>query len=78
VLDVGSTTVKVNTTAVTANSQILVIEDSSLGAKLNVTCNRTSGRTYMITDRASGFSFTVGSSSSPTDHPACLSFQVLN
>jgi hypothetical protein len=78
VLEVGSTMASVNTTAVTANSQILVIEDSSLGAKLHVSCNQTTGRTYMITDRAPGLSFAVSSSSAPTDHPACLSFQVLN
>jgi hypothetical protein len=78
VLGVGSTTAKVNTTAVTPDSQILVIEDSSLGAKLGVSCNKTTGRTYMITDRAPGFSFTVSSSFAPTDLPACLSFQLLN
>jgi hypothetical protein len=78
VLGVGSTTARVNTTAVTADSQILVIEDSSLGAKLGVSCNKTIGRTYMITDRTPGLSFTVSSSFAPTDHPACLSFQLLN
>jgi hypothetical protein len=78
VLGVGSTTAKVNTTAVTPDSQILIIEDSSLGAKLGVSCNKTTGRTYMITDRAPGFSFTVSSSFAPTDLPACLSFQLLN
>jgi hypothetical protein len=78
VLGVGSTSATVNTTAVTANSQILIIEDSSLGAKLGVFCNKAAGRTYMITDRAPGLSFTVSSSLTPTDHPACLSFQLLN
>jgi len=78
VLAAGSTTARVNTSAVTANSQILVIEDSSLGAKLGVICNKTVGRTYMITDRTPSLSFTVTSSFAPTDHPACLSFQLLN
>jgi hypothetical protein len=78
VLRPGSTSTKVNTTAVTVNSQIVVMEDSSLGPKLGVSCNRTSGRTYMITDRVSGVSFTVSSSAAPTEHPACLSFQLLN
>jgi hypothetical protein len=78
VLGVGSIIVRVNTTAVTANSQILIIEDSSLGAKLGVSCNKTTGRTYMITDRAPGVSFTVSASLAPTEHPACLSFQLLN
>jgi hypothetical protein len=78
VLGVGSTAARVNTTAVTADSQILIIEDSSLGTKLGVSCNKTTGRTYMITDRSPGLSFTVSSSFPPTDHPACLSFQLLN
>lgn len=78
VLDVASTTARVNTTAVTANSQILIIEDSSLGAKLGISCNKTTGRIYMITDRVPGLSFTVSSSFAPSDHPACLSFQLLN
>jgi hypothetical protein len=78
VLGAGSTTAKVNTTAVTVNSQILIIEDSSLGTKLGVSCNKSTGRTYMITDRAPGFSFTVSSSFAPIDHPACLSFLLLN
>jgi hypothetical protein len=78
VLEAGSTTARVDTTAVTANSQILIIEDSSLGANLGVPCNKTTGRTYMITDRVPGLSFTVRSSFAPTDHPACLSFQLLN
>ena len=78
VLEVGSTTARVNTTAVTANSQILVIEDSSLGAKLHASCDKTIGRTYMISDRSPGKSFTVSSSFAPTAHPACLSFHLLN
>jgi hypothetical protein len=78
VLGVGSMTAKVNTRAVTANSQILITEDSSLDAKLGVSCNKTSGRTYMIIERVPGLSFTVSSNSAPTNHPACLSFQVLN
>jgi hypothetical protein len=78
VLGVGSTTSRVNTTAVTPNSQILIIEDSSLGTKLGVSCNKTAGRTYMITDRIPGVSFTVSSSFAPADHPACLSYQLLN
>ena len=78
VLGVGSTTSRVNTTAVTPNSQILIIEDSSLGAKLGVACNKTTGRTYMITDRTPGVSFSVSSSFAPTDHPACLSYQLFN
>lgn len=78
ILGPGITTAKVNTSAVTANSQIMVVEDSSLGARLGVSCAKTPGRTYMVTDRVPGQSFTISSSSAPTDKPACLSFQLLN
>ena len=78
VLSTGSTTVKVNTTAVTAASQIVITEDASLGARLGVACNKAIGRTYMITERAPGLGFSVASSVAPTDHPACLSFELLN
>jgi hypothetical protein len=78
VLSVGSTVARINTTAVTPNSQIMVIEDSSLGTKLGVTCNRIVGRTYMISERTPGLGFSVRSSVPPVDLPACLSFQLLN
>ena len=77
-LAAGATIAKVNTTVVTAKSQILIIEDSSLGPLLGVSCNKTAGRTYMIMDRDPGRSFTVSSSLAPNYKPACLSFQLLN
>jgi hypothetical protein len=78
VLRAGSTSVTVNTTAVTSNSQILIMEDSTIGTKLGVSCNKHLGRTYMITSRSAGISFTVTSSFAPEEDPACLSFQILN
>ena len=74
----GSTTVTVKTTAVTGDSQILVMEDSSLGTRLGISCNENLGRTYMITKRTPGISFTVTSSFAPVGRPACLTFQILN
>jgi hypothetical protein len=74
----AATTVVVNTTAVKTNSQIMVQEDSSLAAKLSVTCNTTAGRTYMVTARNAGTSFTITASSAPATDPACLSYVIVN
>jgi hypothetical protein len=72
------TAITVNTTAVTANSQILITEDSSLGAKLGVTCNATLGRTFMVTARTAATSFTITASATPAANSACLSYVILN
>lgn len=74
----SATTIVVNTTAVSANSQIMIQEDSSLGTKLSVTCNTTTGRTYTVSARTAATSFTVTASAAPTTNPACLSYWVLN
>lgn len=78
VIAAAGTTVTVNTTAVTANSQIFIQEDSSLGTKLSVTCNTTLGRTYAITARTAGTSFTITSSAAPSTNPACMSYSIIN
>jgi hypothetical protein len=74
----AATTVTVSTTAVTANSQILIHEDSSLGTKLGVTCNTTIVRTYAVTARTAGASFVVTTSAAPVTNPACLSYMIIN
>jgi hypothetical protein len=74
----GQTKVTVQTTAVTANSQIILTEDSSLGERLGLVCNRTLGRTYAVTTRTKGRSFVIESSMAPASAPACISFTVLN
>jgi len=78
ILPVNATSVTVNTTAVTNNSQVILQEDSSLGVNLRVTCDRTTGRTYAVSSRISGASFTVLSNTSPVANPACLSYSVNN
>jgi hypothetical protein len=78
VVAAGATTVTVNTTNVTANSVIQITEDSSLGAKLSVTCNTTLIRTYAVSARSAGTSFTITSSAAPTTNPACLNYLVFN
>lgn len=73
------TSVTVNTTAVTANSQILLQEDSSLGTKLGVTCNTgIIASPPIITARTAGTSFTVGISLGLATNPVCFSFFLVN
>lgn len=77
VIDDGATTVVVSTTAVTANSQILVTFDSSLGTKLGVTCNTTYVDPY-VTARTAATSFTITAADPAGANPVCLSYFVVN
>jgi hypothetical protein len=74
----GATTVTVATTAVTANSDIQVFEDSSMGARLGVTCNTGIVRTYAVTTKTAAVSFVIAASAAPLTNPACLSYLVVN
>jgi hypothetical protein len=78
VLASGGSTLVVNTSAVTVNSQILITEDSSLNSRLGVTCNTTTGRVYSISSRTSGTSFTITSDKNPISNGACLSYWIVN
>lgn len=78
VMDAAATTVVVSTTNVTANSEIFIQEDSSLGTRLSVTCNTTIARTYAVTARTEATSFTITASAAPITNPACLSYRILN
>ena len=73
-----ATTVTVNTTRVTANSQIFIQEDSSLGTRLSVTCNIVTTRDYYVTARTAGTSFVITASAAPATNPACLSYFIVN
>lgn len=74
----GGDTIVVNTTAVTANSQIMVTEDSSLGSRLGITCNTAVGRRYTISARTAGTSFTIRANANPATNKACLSYFIVN
>lgn len=78
VIAAAATSVVVNTTKVTANSQIIITEDSSLGTKLSVTCNTTLARNYAITARTAGTSFVITTDVAPVTNPACLSYWIVN
>lgn len=78
VLPTGASTLVVNTTAVTAASHIFITEDSSLASRLGITCNTTAGRSYSISARTIGTSFTIKSSANPAGNKACLSYLIMN
>jgi hypothetical protein len=73
----AATTEVVNTTAVTANSQILLTFDSSLGTKLGVTCS-TIAVQGTVSARTAGSSFTIKLPTAPSTNPACFSYQIVN
>jgi hypothetical protein len=78
VVAAAGTTVVVDTTAVTANSQILVQEDSSLGTKLSVTCNTVAATAPpTISARTAATSFTI-TTTIPTTNPRCFSYTIVN
>lgn len=77
VVAAAATTVTVNTTAVTANSQIGVQFDSSLGTKLGVTCNTTPDAPS-VTARTAGTSFVITVAAAPVTNPACYSYTIVN
>lgn len=77
VIDAASTSVVVSTSAVTANSQIFVQFDSSLGTRLGITCNATPA-TPAVTARTAGTSFTITIPVAPVSTPACYSFWAIN
>ena len=78
VIDAADTNTVVSTTAVTANSQIYIQEDSGLGTRLGVTCNTTIARSYAVTARTAATSFTITASAAPVTNPACLNFTIIN
>ena len=77
VVDAGATTVVVSTTAVSANSQILLTMDISAATQLGITCNTTFADSY-VSARTAGVSFTITTASAPVTTPRCLSFFVVN
>lgn len=77
VIDAGSTSVVVSTTAVTANSEVFVQYDSSLGTRLGITCNTTPALPA-VTARTAGTSFTITVPAAPAVNPACYTYHIIN
>lgn len=79
VIAAAGTSVVVNTTAVTANSQIFVQEDETLGTKLGVTCNTgILANPPAISARTAGTSFTVSITAGLAVNPVCFSYHIVN
>jgi len=80
VIAAATTSVVVNTTAVTANSDIEIQPDTSLGTRLTVTCNTTLASIIgpIVTARSAGVSFTVSITGTLVTNPACYSYTITN
>jgi hypothetical protein len=79
VIAASGTSVTVNTTAVTANSQIFIQEDETLGTKLSVTCNTgILANPPAITARTAATSFAVGITAGLAVNPVCFSYFIVN
>ncbi len=73
----GATTQIIETTAVTANSQILLTFDSSIGKKLGVNCNKMPVQ-GAVSERIIGKRFTLLVQTAPKSSPACFSYEIIN
>jgi hypothetical protein len=76
-----SSSIVVNTTALTANSQILVTTDDTLGTKLGITCNSTIATLVgglTISSRTAGTSFTIANNVAIVANPLCVSYLIIN
>ncbi len=80
VVDASDTATVVNTTSVTANSEIFLQIDASLGTRLGVTCNTQAASAFnpRVTARTASTSFTITVDAGPTTNPLCLSFMIIN
>jgi len=79
-LPAGGNSLTVNTPFITATSRITINEDMTLGSSFSpaITCNTVGGRTYSVTAKTAGTSFTITSSTAPATNPACLVFSIQN
>lgn len=74
-------TLTVNTTAVTANSSIIVQSDDTLGTKLGITCNSTLASLIVepvVSARSAGVSFQITISGTTTTNAVCVSYYIVN
>jgi hypothetical protein len=81
VIAAGANSVTVITSAVTANSQILITPDASLSAKLGVSCNTAPASAFAafgITTRTPGRSFTLAVTTPSAAGGNCYSYTIIN
>lgn len=77
VVDAAATSTVVSTTAITANSEVFIQYDSSLGTRLGVTCNTTVALPA-VTARTAATSFTITVPVAPAVNPACYDYHIVN
>lgn len=73
-------TCQINTTAVTANSEIFVIQTASEGTRLSVTCNTAfdlSATAPLLLSKSAGASFTI-TLGTVAANPACFDYFIVN
>lgn len=75
-----SPTLVVDTSAVTANSQIILTVDETRGTALGVTCNTTLTTlpAPLVTARTAGTSFTIQLNATVATNPACVDYMIIN
>lgn len=76
----GNSAVQVQTSKVTANSQIILTYDQSLGSKLGVTCNTgaASGGLYITARGAGAFNVGTANNLAAVTNPICFSWFLIN
>lgn len=77
VVAAAASTVLVNTTSVTAHSEIHLTFDSSIGSTLSMTCNTTPVQPT-VSARVASTSFTITVPVSPITNPACFTYNIIN
>jgi len=78
IIPVNSVSATVLTSAVTANSQIFITEDSSLEKRLGMPCDAKGGMSFRIAERKPGQSFSVTTSQPSAQRAICLSYGIFN
>jgi hypothetical protein len=75
----SAATCTINTTAVTANSEIFVVEVADEGARLGVTCNTSPTATpaVLLASKVAATSFTINMPTITTN-PACFDYHIIN
>lgn len=76
-IPVGQATNSIGMNLMTANTQVLLQFDSSLGTALGVTCN-TTPQQISVTSRNVASGFGVSVPTAPTTNPLCFSYLAVN
>ena len=73
----GSTTRAVTATSVGANSNVIVVDNSTVGALLGVTCNTSEFFRHKVTSQTGGGGFTLTLDAAPSTDPYCAGYFIV-